>query len=83
MPFEPFGEAARLGRGKRFVERGGLVGAEIILHQRDLRGAWKMRVRQIPERVGIIDGSVTADHFHMPPTFQRREPSGRVPYALK
>ena len=26
MPFEPFGEVARLGRRKRLVERGGLVG---------------------------------------------------------
>jgi hypothetical protein len=33
MLFEPFDEAARLGRRKGLVERGGLVGAEIILHE--------------------------------------------------
>jgi hypothetical protein len=34
-----------------------------------------MRVGQIPERVGIIDGGVTVGHFHVPPAFQRRESS--------
>jgi hypothetical protein len=42
MPFEPFDEAARLGRRKGLVERDGLVGTEIILHQHDLRGVGKM-----------------------------------------
>jgi hypothetical protein len=40
----------RLGGGEGFVERGGLVGVEIVLHQHDLRRVGKMHVRQIPER---------------------------------
>jgi hypothetical protein len=64
MPFEPFGEAARLGRRKGLIERGGLVGAEIILHQHNLRGVGKMLVGQILERVGIIDVGVTYDVRH-------------------
>jgi hypothetical protein len=55
------------------VERGWLVGVEIILHQHDLRRFRKMHVRQIPERTSIIDGGVPVAHFHMPPAFQRRE----------
>jgi hypothetical protein len=63
MPFEPLDEAARLGRRKGLVERSRLVGAEIILHEHDLRRAGKMRVGQILERVGIIDGGVTVGHL--------------------
>ena len=48
VPFETLDEPARLGGGKGFVERGGLVGVEIVLHQRDLRRVGKMHVRQIP-----------------------------------
>src|SRR5258708_5104003 len=77
MPFEPFGEAARLGGGKGFVKRGGLVGAEIILHQHDLRRVGEKRVGQILERMGIIDGRVVVGHLHMPPAFQRREQGSR------
>src|ERR1039458_5233971 len=39
MPFEAFDEAARLVGRKGFIERGGLVGAEIILTQHDPRRA--------------------------------------------
>jgi hypothetical protein len=48
--------------GEGFVERGGLVGVEIVLHQHDLRCVGKMHVRQIPERMGIIDGGVVVVH---------------------
>jgi hypothetical protein len=82
MPFEPFGEAARFGRRKGFVERSGLVGAEIILHQHDLRRVGKMRVGQVLERVGIIDGGVTIGHFHMPPALQRREHHEQIGHAV-
>ena len=58
MPFEAFDEPARLGRWKGLIERGWLVGVEIILQQHDFRRVRKMRVGQIPEHVGIIDGGV-------------------------
>src|SRR3954470_22267512 len=51
MPFEAFDEPARLGRRKGLIERGWLVGVEIILHQHDFRRVGKMRVGQIPEHV--------------------------------
>ena len=73
VPFETLDEPARLGGGEGFVERGRLVGVEIVLHQHDLRRVGKMHVRQIPERMGIIDGGVVVGHFHKPPPFQRRE----------
>ena len=57
MPFEALDEPARLGRGKGLIERGGLVGVEIVLHQHDFHRVGKMHVRQIPERMGIIDGA--------------------------
>ena len=58
VPFEALDEPARLGRGKGLIERGWLVGVEIILHQHDFHRVGKMRVGQIPEHVGIIDGGV-------------------------
>jgi hypothetical protein len=56
VPFEALDEPARLGGGEGFVERGGLVGVEVVLHQHDLRRVGKMHVRQIPEHMGIFDG---------------------------
>jgi hypothetical protein len=41
VPFEALDEPARLGGGEGFVERGGLVGVEIDLHQHDLRRVGK------------------------------------------
>ena len=50
-------EAARLGGGEGFVERGGLVGVEIVLHQHDLRHARPTNPRQgtqVNGRFGVI-----------------------------
>jgi len=44
VPFEALDEPACLGGGEGFVERGGLVGVEIVLHQHDLRRVGKMHV---------------------------------------
>src|SRR5277367_701296 len=49
MPFEALDELAGLRSGEGFVERGWLVGVEIVLHQHDLRRVRKMQIRQIPE----------------------------------
>jgi hypothetical protein len=82
VPFEALDEPACLGGREGFVERGGLVGVEIVLHQHDLRRVGKMHVRQI-ERMGIIDGGVAVGHFHMPPPFQRRETMNRLATPLR
>ena len=58
VPFEPFGEAARFSGGKGLVERSRRMGAEIVLHQHDLRDVAKVRVRQIPENLCIIQRGV-------------------------
>jgi hypothetical protein len=42
------------------------VGVEVILHQHDLRRVGKMRVGQILERMGVIDGGAAVGHLHMP-----------------
>src|SRR5258708_21937183 len=78
MPFEALGEPARLGGGEGFVERGGLVGVEIVLHQHDLRRVGKMHVRQIPERMGIIDGGVAGRPLSHAPTLPRAVTPGNV-----
>ena len=75
MPFEPLDEPAGLGRGKGLIERGWLVDVEIILHQHDFRRVGKMRVGQIPEHVGIIDGGVAVGDLDMPPSL----PAARTP----
>ena len=58
MPLEPFDEAARFGGGEGFVERRGGMRAEIVLNEEDFVRVGKMRVGQILERVGVIDGRV-------------------------
>src|SRR3954452_9250270 len=82
MPFEAFDEPARLGRRKGLIERGWLVDVEIILHQHDFRRVGKMRVGQIPEHVGIIDGGVAVGDFDLPPAFQRREHHEQIGDAI-
>src|SRR3974377_608288 len=44
MPFEPLDEPPCLCGGKSFVERGWLVGVEIILHENDFPGIQKVSV---------------------------------------
>src|SRR5467141_4246758 len=82
MPFEPLDEPAGLGRGKGLIERGWLVDVEIILHQHDFGRVGKMRVGQIPEHVGIIDGGVAVGDLDMPPAFQRREHHEQIGDAI-
>ena len=43
-PLEPLDEATGFLGRKVFVERGGLVGAEIVLHEHDLAGQQEMTV---------------------------------------
>ena len=82
MPFEPLDEPAGLGRGKGLIERGWLVDVEIILHQHDFGRVGRMRVGQIPEHVGIIDGGVAVGDLDMPPAFQRREHHEQIGDAI-
>ena len=55
---------------------------EIILHQHDFGRVGKMRVGQIPEHVGIIDGGVAVGDLDMPPAFQRREHHEQIGDAI-
>ena len=82
VPFEALDEPAGLGRGKGLINRGWLVDVEIILHQHDFRRIWKMRIGQIPEHVGIIDGGVAVGDLDMPPAFQRREHHEQIGDAI-
>src|SRR5271156_50830 len=41
-----------------------------------------MHVRQIPERMGVIDGGVAVGDFDMPPPFQRRERHEQIGDAI-
>ena len=82
MPFKPLDETTRFGGGEGRVERRGRVGAEIVLHQHDLGRVGEMRVGQILERLGVIDGRVTVGDFHVPPAFQRREHHEQIGHAV-
>ena len=73
MPFEALAQPARFGGGEGGVKRGRRVRREIVLHQHDLRHVGKMRVGQILERVGVIDGGVAVGDLDVAPAFQRRE----------
>ena len=58
------------------------MGVEIILQQHDFRRVGKMRVGQVPEHVGIIDGGVAVGDLDMPPAFQRREHHEQIGDAI-
>ncbi len=51
MPFEPQGEAARLGGWESGVKRGRRMRVEIVLEQPDLFGVGKVRVGQLLEHL--------------------------------
>ena len=57
MPLEAFDEAARLGGGEGFLERRGLVGVEVVLHEDDLHRIGEMRVGLVPESPGMAGPS--------------------------
>ncbi len=58
------------------------MGVEIVLHQHDLRRVGKMRVGQILEHLGVIDGGVAVGDLDMPPAFQRREHHEQIGDAI-
>ena len=82
MPFEPLVEPSRFGGGEGRVKRRRRVRREIILHQHDLCRVGKMRVRQILERVRIVDGGVTVGDLDVTPAFQRREHHEQMGHAI-
>ena len=58
MPFEPFCEPPRLGRGECFIQRGFGMGIEVVLHQPDLLGLGEVDIGQFHEDLGIIHRSM-------------------------
>src|SRR5256886_8042464 len=73
MPFEALDEPARLGRGKGRIERGWLVGVEIVLHQNDFHCGGDSSARNIPHRTGIMDRGGGACPAPKSPTLPRLE----------
>ena len=82
MPFEPFDEATCFGGGESFVERRRRVRAEIVLNQNDLVGVGKMRIGQVLERMGVIDGRPAVGDLHVAPALQRSEHHEQIGHAI-
>ena len=86
MPFEPLNQPARLGGRKGLIERRRLVDVEIVLHKRDLLRLPKVRVGQILEDLGVVDGGMAIGDLDIPPALQRGEHheqiGGSVPFIL-
>ena len=82
MPLKALDEPPGFGSWKGRVERRGRVGAEIVLHQHDLGRAGEMRVGQLLERLGVIDGRVSVGNLDMPPAFQGREHHEQISHAI-
>ena len=60
-------------RGKALLIEAGLwMLARLSCTSIDFRRIWKMRIGQIPEHVGTIDGGVAVGDLDMPPAFSRR-----------
>src|SRR5574341_1186719 len=54
MDLQAAGQPMGLGRRKSFVERGQMVGVEIITHQLDLARLWIIFIQQLPDLFGPI-----------------------------
>jgi len=83
VPFEPLDEPPRLFGREGFVERRGLVGAEIVLHEDDPAGVWKVRVGQLPEDMGVIGRRVAIGDLDVSPALERREHMNRLATPLR
>src|SRR3984957_7603838 len=82
MPLEPLDEAACLGGGKYLIKRCWFVRVEIVLHERDLRRVWKMRVGQFLENAREVRGGALVRDLDMPPALQRREQHEQIGRAI-
>ena len=54
VPFQPRGDAPRLGRGKGLVEHAGVVRVEVVADQDHLLGLREMHVHQVAQDRGEI-----------------------------
>jgi hypothetical protein len=82
VPFEPLDQPSGFLGRKGFVERSGLVGVEIVLHEHDLLGFWEAAVRYILEDFGIVDGGMLVRDFDVPLTLQGREHHEQIGRAV-
>ena len=55
MPFDPLSQPAGLARRERLVERGGVVGIQIVLDQHDQFGIREDVVAKEADGMGIVD----------------------------
>jgi NAD(P)-dependent dehydrogenase (short-subunit alcohol dehydrogenase family) len=73
VPFEALAQPSRFGGGESRVQRRWPVRREIVLHQHDLDGTRRMRVGQILEHMGVVDGGPAVCDLDTAPALQRRE----------
>ena len=79
VQLQAFGYAARLGRRKRFVERAGLVGVEIVQDQPDHCGLRICLVNQPLHLMREVHGSPAPGHLDVPPPTLRFTEHEQIP----
>ena len=62
-----------LDRRECLVQRGRVVGVEIVLHKRDLFGVREVAIGQITKYMSVINGRPPFTNSDMTPTSKRRE----------
>ena len=65
-------DAPRLGWLKSFIQGGGFMGVQVILHDANVFGVGIHLIDQPLNTVGIIDLGAMLRHLHMTPACQRR-----------
>src|SRR3977135_1692159 len=55
---------------------------EIVLHQKNFFGVWKISIRCAFQKMSIIDSGAAIGDFHMAPTFERRKHHEYVDRAI-
>lgn len=73
VDLEALDQAARFGGREGLVQRSWAMGVEVVLHQDDFVGGREVNVREVGERLGVVDRRTPIGHFHMPPTLERGE----------
>jgi hypothetical protein len=83
MPFETLDQPPGFGGGKRLVERGLAMDAEIVLDEDDGLGVREVAIGQVFQDMGVVDGGVAVGDLDMPPAFERRDSMNRLAVPLR
>ena len=82
MNLQAFGDAPRFRRLKRFVQRGRMMGVQVVHHQHNTVLVSVVLIHQLPDHPGPIDLGAPVRHFHPTPPLQRSEQHEHIAHPV-